>query len=136
MDNDYNPSAKRAAENICHSRNMKMPEQDFVKNVRVVMTGHTDGRGSGLVGGPDVRQSELESSLDDLEIATAKLEQLLATVAQRLAPVLTQEPERGAAGTNTQPSRRSYVGHRLQAIENRILNLVAGVVEIDDRLVL
>lgn len=135
MDNDYNPSAKRAAETACNRRNMKMPEQDFVKNVRVVMTGHTDGRGSGLVGGPEVHQSELEDSLSDLEIATAKLEQLLATVAQRLAPVLAQASERGAAGTNTQPGRRSYVGHRLQAIENRILTLVDGVAEIDDRLV-
>lgn len=130
MFNEQN--AKIAAQNICESKNLKMPEQDFV-NRRAATVGSVALHGAGL--DQPAQPTEMEAQISELEVSVAALEQHLACVVKKLEPLIRNVPEKNGGDTaRPRPARGSYYGHRLQEIQARIDFLAAGVVELHERL--
>jgi len=130
MFNDQN--AKIAAQNICESKNLKMPEQDFV-NRGAATVGSVAMYGAGL--DQTAQPTEMEAQISELEVSVAALEQNLGRVAKKLEPVIKNVPEtKGSDTARPREARGSYYGHRLQEIQARIDCLTAGVVELHERL--
>lgn len=137
-------AAKLAAERICDSRRMSMPQQDFVGrgtlDARAGQELKQDFVGRGTLDsrtvGQELKASELEHQISELEVSANRLEQVLETTVKRLDPVIAKYPSDGTEGSvDTRPERHSYVGHRLQQVQVRLDNLYAGVAALNDRLV-